>query len=146
MATIKQLLEEWREDCKIDESSLDKEIFKTPILHSKYLGYFIEFKAKLASAEVSYANMASVRKNYYKGALTKSELDKYGWDQYQGLKMSNTEFNQQKDIDPVLIPLAEHREIMKSAVQSVEYIMKCLQTRDYSIKSSIEYIKYINGN
>ena len=37
MIDLKQLLDEWKDDCKISEMHLDETSRQVPILHSKYL-------------------------------------------------------------------------------------------------------------
>ena len=146
MPSIDEMLECWKQDNHIDETQLNRELIRTPIIHAKYLEYFMYFKTKLAQAEKKYNKLAYIRKKYYRGELTKQDLDHYGWEQYQGLKMSNSEFNQQMDIDPVLLDLKEIVDGYKSAVSVVEYIMKQIHQRDYSLKSIIDYNKFLNGN
>ena len=49
------------------------------------------------------------------------------------------------DIDPVLLDLKEKVDYYKTAVQSLEWIMKNIQSREYTLKSIIDFNKYING-
>jgi hypothetical protein len=143
---LESILEEWKVDCKIREVDLGSELFKTPMLHSKYLGYYVEMRAKFSGAEKKYNKMAYLRKRYYRGEMTKDELQQYGWEQFQGLKMSSSEFNQHIDYDPILCDLKDGVDYCKTAIQSLEWIMKQIQSRDWSIKSAIEYNKYLAGN
>ncbi len=143
---LEEVLVEWKIDAVIKEADMLKELFKTPQLHAKYLEYYVYFRAKLASAEKKYNRMSYIRKRYYRGELTKEELDKFEWDQYQGLKMSNSEFNQHSDIDPVLVELKEIVDSFKAAVSVLEYIMKSIASRDWALKSAIDYQKFVNGN
>lgn len=145
MATIDEVLKEWKEDSIIDELQINKELLKSPMLHAKYLEYFMSFKAKLAIAERKYNKMSFTRKRYYRGELTKDELDQYGWDQYQGLKMSNTEYNQHSNIDPILVDMKELVDSHKASVQCIEFIMKNIAGRDWAIKSLIEHNKFVAG-
>jgi hypothetical protein len=144
--TIEQVLEEWKQDAPYTELSLQKDLYTTPNLHAKYLGAFVYFKAKKDAAEKKYNLMAHVRKKYYRGELTKEELAKYGWDQYQGLKMSNSEFNSHMTYDPILVELSLSVESYKTSVLALEYIMKQISQRDWGMKNIIEYQKWISGN
>lgn len=148
MATIdiNEVLEQWKDDVILDESKLSKEIMRVPMLHSKYLSYYIHFKQKFASAESKYNKLSYLRKRYYRGELTQQELIDNKWGQYQGLKMSNTEFNQHSDIDPILVDCKRVVDEYKLSVSGCEYILTQLKGREYALKSLIDYQKFIAGN
>jgi hypothetical protein len=145
MPTLEDVINEWKNDSKISQTKIGDEIMRTPNLHAKYLEYYIYFKSKLAQKDAELRKMTYLRKKYYRGEMTKDELTKYGWDQYQGLKMSGAEFNQHQDIDPVLQPINEMIDMYKTAVVSIEYIMKQIQGREWSLKTLFEYYKYVSG-
>lgn len=142
---LDDILSNWKDDVKIDEVNLEKEIFKTPNLHAKYLEVYVFMKAKLASTEKKMAQIKFLKKKYYRGEMTREDLQKYGWEQYQGLKPSNSELNTMFDMDADISEQQEKITYFKTGVSAIEYIMKQLQQRDYSIKSVIDYRKYLNG-
>ena len=142
---LEDVMTEWKQDSTFDEINLDREIFKTPNLHAKYLAVYVEMKAKLAGAEKKLSRMKFLKKKYYRGEMTREELEKYGWTQHQGLKPSNSELNSMFDIDPDVADLEERVAYFKTGVGALEYIMKSVQGRDYSIRSAIDFRKYLNG-
>jgi hypothetical protein len=144
--TINDVLEHWKVDVVIDESKLSSELIRVPMLHAKYLEYFIFFKQKLANTDAKKNKMGYLRKRYYRGELTQQELIDNDWPQFQGLKMSNTEVQHQFEIDPILINLKRIVEEYKTSVTGLEYILNSIKSRDYSLKAMIEYQKYLSGN
>ena len=44
MINLDQLLEEWKEDSKVNEVELDVSSLESPILHSKYVDYLYDLK------------------------------------------------------------------------------------------------------
>lgn len=146
MPSIEEVLQEWKKDSIINDTKLDKEILRSTQLHSKYLDYFVFFKAKLAAAEKNHNKMMWVKRKYFRGECDQQDLQKYGWSQWQGLKPSSTELNQLLEMDSDMNSLAEAVTLWKTSVNAIEYIMKQIQGRDWSIKSIIEYQKYIAGN
>ena len=44
MIDLKQLLDEWKDDCKISEMHLDETSRQVPVLHSKYLDKLMNAK------------------------------------------------------------------------------------------------------
>jgi hypothetical protein len=121
------------------------ELTKTPQLHSKYLEIYMQVKGRMVSAETKYNKLKFLRKKYYRGEMTLQELTQYGWDQYQGLKMSQSEFNSMAEIDPELVDEYAKVEYWKTMVNGLEYIMKQINQRDWSVKSLIEYNKLMLG-
>lgn len=143
---LQDAMTEWKKDAMFDEINLDKEIFKTPNLHAKYLEIYVEFKAKLAQAEKKLASLKFLKKKYYRGEMTREELEKHGWSQFQGLKMSASEMSVTFDMDPDISDLSERVNMCKTGVQTIEYILKQISQRDWAIRSVIDYRKYIGGN
>lgn len=143
---LEEMIGEWKIDCVLNESDVLGELFKSPLLHAKYLERYIFFKAKLSNAEKKYNKMTYLRKRYYRGEMTREELVANGWDQYTGLKMQTTEFNKQIDIDPVLVDIKEVVDSHKTSVSTAEYIMKAIAGREWLLKSAIDFRKFIGGN
>ncbi len=144
--TIKNILDEWSSDSAIDELKITFELTNTPRLHAKYLRYYHTFKSSLIESNALKNKLLYIKRKYYRGELTKSDLDKYNWNQYEGLKMSSSEFNNFIETDPDVIKATKRIEDMELAVKSLEYILKDIGNRNLSIKSIIEYKKFLNGN
>jgi hypothetical protein len=143
---INKVIAEWKNDATIDETKINTEICRTSQLHSTYLGYFIQFKGELTRAESAYYRMGNMKRKYYRGECTQPELAKMGWQQFQGLKPSATEMNSHLEFDTELVTLRENVNNLKTAVASMEYIIKSISSRDYSIKTLVDYNRYLNGN
>lgn len=146
MPTIEDVLIEWKKDSIIDDSQLNREIMRTPMIHAKYVEYLVFFKAKLSAAEKKTNRMAWVKRKYFRGEMEKHELDQNGWSQWQGLKPSGSELNQLLEMDKDMNDLNEIQNGYKTAVQAVEYILKQVSSRDYTLKTLFDYMKYIGGN
>ena len=143
--TSEEILSQWKEDTQLDESDLLHELIKVPKLHSKYIGYYVHFKRKQAQAEAKKNKMAFVKRKYYKGECTFEELQKYGWEQYQGLKASASEFNLLMEIDP---DMADYNHVvaeLKTTVSCLEYVLQQLKSREFSIKAMLDYQKFLAG-
>jgi hypothetical protein len=146
MSSLEDVLTEWKRDSVIDESRLNHELLKTPMIHAKYVEYLMFFKAKLAAAEKKYNISGWKKRKYFRGEMDKDDLDKNGWSQWQGLKPSSSELNQLLEMDRDMNDLQENVANYKAAVSAVEYILKQIQSRDYTLKTVFEYMKYVGGN
>ena len=143
---LDQVLSEWKADAVVDQINIEKEIFRTPNLHAKYLEVYVFMKAKLAATDKKVGQLKYLKRKYYRGEMTREELEKHSWTQFQGLKPSNSELQSMFDMDPDLNELEEKLAYFKTGVTSLEYILKQIGIRDYSLKSVIEYRKFCNGN
>jgi Tfp pilus assembly protein PilO len=146
MVSVEKVLDEWKQDSVMNEAKINLELLKSPMLHAKYLEYFVYFKAKLAAAEKKHNKMMWVKRKYWRGEMELADLQKYGWSQWQGLKPSSSELNQLLEMDTDMNDLAEVVATYKTAVAATEYVMKQIQGRDWALKSLIEYNKYLSGN
>ena len=142
---IQDVINEWKVESAIDESSLNKEVCRTPQLHSKYLNYYIHFKNELSKYESLYYRAGNIKRKYYRGECTQEDLKKYGWEQFQGLKPSLSEMNSYLEYDIELVKSREKLSELKTAISSIEYIMKSLAGRDYNLKVLFDYNRYLNG-
>jgi hypothetical protein len=145
MITLDELQSSWHKDCKIDELNLGHESTKTPELHSKYLNYLTTFKLQLRKYESQKLTMRRLKWRYFRGELTKEELDELGWEQYLGNSPLNNQMADFLDSDPNIIKLDDKVEYIKTCAYQCETIMKSLNSRTWDIKNSIEFMKFTNG-
>lgn len=143
--SIEEVVNEWQEDSKIDEMNINLEICKTPSLHSKYVNFYVYFKNLLSSYETSFYRLGNIKRKYYRGECTADELKKYGWSQFMGLKPSIGEMNAHLEYDLDLIKVKEKINEFKTSVSSVEYILKAITYRDSSLKTLVDYNRFIAG-
>lgn len=136
---------EWSKDSKVNELELGSEAIKVPILHSKYLSYLSNVKLSLRKAESDYYKLRRVKYRYYRGELTRTELESLGWDQYQGNKPLKNEMDEFLQCDDELNTLTDKVEYYKTVVFTLEQILRSINSRTWDIKSSIEWQKFTNG-
>lgn len=146
MAKLEDILNEWKIDSRISMSSLENDLFNTPNIHSKYLEYYVQFKGKLSDAEKKYNTMQWIKRKYFRGECEEHELQQYGWSQWQGIKPTFQELNFLLDADRDMNDLKVKVDYFKTAVSSLEFIMKSIGSRDYSLKTIVDYQKYLGGN
>lgn len=143
--TLDELKDLWKQDAPVDRTKILQEISRIPLLHSKYLEYMIEFRAKAAAANRKLNALKNLKRRYYRGEMTKEDLIENGWSQWQGLKPSMSELNQLFDHDADINELEERVEYWNTALATIEYIMKAIQSRGWELKTMVEYIKFEAG-
>ena len=142
---LSEIQEEWKLDSKINELELGSEAIKVPTLHSKYLSLLSNVKLQLRKAESDYNNMRRVKYKYYRGELSREELEKLGLDQYLGNKPLKNEMDEFMLCDEDLNLLTDKIEYFKTVVFTLEQILRSLNSRTWDIKSAIEWNKFTNG-
>lgn len=143
---IEDVLTEWKIDAIVDESKITEEIIRVPILHSKYLDYYVYFRKKLAAAESKRNKLGWQKRKYWRGEMDASDLAKHGWSQWNGLKPSSAELNQLLEFDQDMNDLNRVVSEYKAAVAGCEYIMNQLKGREYALKTLVDYMRFTAGN
>jgi len=142
---LSDLQEMWAEDCKIDETNLGKESARTPILHAKYINYLSSTRLNLRKAESDYLNCRRKKYRYYRGEMSRTELEDEGWTQWQGTKPLKNEIDEFLQGDTDLVSLQDKVEYFKTVLYQLEAIIRSLNSRTWDIKNTIEWTKFTNG-
>ena len=142
---LSDLQDSWKDDCKIDEMNLGRESARTPNLHAKYLNYLSSTRLNLRKAESDYLNCRRMKYKYYRGEMTKQELEDEGWEQWQGNKPLKNEMDEFLTVDSDLILLQDKVEYFKTVLYQLEQIIRSLNSRTWDIKNCIEWNKFTNG-
>jgi hypothetical protein len=142
---LNEIQESWAEDCRIDETNLGSESARTPKLHAKYLNVLTNNRLQTRMAESAYLKLRRLKYKYYRGEMTRDELDAQGWDQWQGVKPIKNEMDEFLSTDSDLILLQDKLEYLKTVQYQLESILKSIGSRTWDIKSSIEWHKFTNG-
>jgi len=142
---LSELQEEWIKDAPINETNLGQEAARVPILHAKYITILSKIKLQLRKAESDYLNNRRLKYKYYRGELTREELEDSGWTQFQGNKPLKNEMDELLQCDKDLIELQDKHEYYKTVIYTLEQIIRSINSRTWDVKSSIEWTKFTNG-
>lgn len=142
---LSEIQEEWKKDSVIQEMDLGHESLKTPTLHAKYLTFLSNAKLRLRKEESKYFKMRKMKYKYFRGEMSKDELDDYGWTQYLGNKPLKNEMDEFLQCDDDLNQCQDNIEYLKTCIHTLEQILRSINSRTWDIKSAIEYIKFTNG-
>jgi hypothetical protein len=143
---IEQLHDEWEKDCAINEDHLDRESVKTPQLHAKYLRILVSHKMKLAALEVEYKTLRQMKFRYFRGEMTRPELEDLKWDQWQGIKPLKNEMDEFLQGDSDLNRIVVKCEYIKNMIEALEAILGQIKSRDWQIRNAIQWKQFISGS
>lgn len=142
---LSEIQAEWSADSKIDELNLGREATNVAMLHSKYLSMLSNAKLQQRKAESDYNNMRRVKYRYYRGELSRDELEKLNLEQYLGNKPLKNEMDEFLTYDEDLNLLTDKIEYIKTLTFTLEQILRSLNSRTWDLKTAVEWQKFTNG-
>tara|TARA_B100001094_G_scaffold331289_1_gene399113 strand:+ start:1888 stop:2322 length:435 start_codon:yes stop_codon:yes gene_type:complete len=131
-------------DLTMDKTELDIESMKTPQLHNKYLILFGDEKLILGKYT---SDLNVLRRNkwlYYTGKLSREQLEDFGWEPFD-LNILKTDIDKFMDADEDIILLSNKILLQKEKVSYLEGVVKIINNRQWSIRSSIDWLKFTQG-
>jgi len=143
---INGITEEWKNDSAIDTKNLLDETLKSPSLHQKYLNLLLQAKNKVIKIENEYLYLRNMKYKYYRGEMSKQELDALGWQQFQGLKPLKQDMQVMIEHDADMNNISNKIKYMNNMVYQLESILNTIKGRDWAIKNHIELMKFMAGN
>lgn len=144
--TIDEIYEMWEKDCAIDNNFLSDASVDTPKIHSKYVQLLVNTKLKLTKLNYDYNTLRKTKFRYYRGELTRDELKELGWEQWAYSKPLKADMEEFLTGDDDLAKLKIKIEYLEAMQFLLESIMKAISARDWQIRNSIEFKKFIAGN
>ncbi|CAB4222743.1 Recombination, repair and ssDNA binding protein UvsY [uncultured Caudovirales phage] len=144
MKSLEQILEFWEKDAEMDQTEPGKELINIPKLHNKYLTILVKHKLASKKAHFDYTRMRKIKWEYYTGKLSQDELLQYGWEPFT-LKLKS-DVATYLEADNNLIKLLEKKVLHDEIVSVVESIMGEIKQRSWTLKSFIDWERFISGN
>ena len=142
--SLEDIQNEWEKNSKIDFDNLGTESIRIPVIHDKYLKIFIDERIRLKGMEFELSKLVRSKTNYYKGEMTEDELDKRGWEQFQGRLLKN-EISNYIETDDDYIKIKQNIVVQQEKTNYLDSIIKQLNNRGFQIKNAIDWIKYSNA-
>ena len=135
----------WAEDCKVDQTNLGRAAARVPELHAKYLNMLSSVRLQHRKAEADYLRLRKLKYRYYRGELSKQELDDLGWEQFLSNRPLKNEMEDVMNMDDDIITAIDKMEYIKTVLYQLEQILKSINSRTWDVKSAIEWYKFTNG-
>ena len=139
--TLQELQQSVDRDLKIDDTELDTESIKIPLLHNKYLQHYNKFSLLLKKSEYEYRVLKRQKWEYYTGKSDASVYKEKPFD----LKILKADVHIYMDSDEEL-QRADHKEAyLKQVVSYLEQVLRSINTRNFIIKNAIDWKKFTSG-
>lgn len=145
MASIEEVNEMWKSDSVIDRGELDHEALRSPILHQKYFELYVKHKERLIKMNRDMGVLRRDKHRYYRGEMSKEELENRGWSQWLYAKVLKTDMEDVLNGDDDICNLKVKIEYFELVVEALSSILSQIKERRWDIKNAIEYLKFKNG-
>jgi hypothetical protein len=142
---IEQLQDLWDADCAIDDNYLGEQSTSTPKLHAKYVKLLVQVKLKHTKLQSDYNLLRKNKFRYYRGELSRDELNNLGWAQWQGVKPLKNEMDEFLSGDSDLDTLRVKIDYLETMIYFLESVMQQIKARDWQIKTAVEWKKFLAG-
>jgi hypothetical protein len=142
---INEIQDMWATDCEIDDNYLGEHSTTTPKLHAKYLRLLMNVKLKHTKLQSDHNILRKNKFRYYRGEMSRDELQNLGWEQWQGVKPLKNEMDEFLHGDTELNTIKVRIEYLEAMIYCLESIMTQLKARDWQIKTAVEWKKFLAG-
>ena len=139
---IEELYDEIEKDLKIDDTELDLESIRTPQLHNKYLKLYTKHSLQLKKLQDDYKVMYRLKWEYYTG---KAPSEIYASKPFD-LKILKADIGIYLEADGELQQLGQRIAYTKEITNYLEKILREINNRNWTIRNTIEWKKFIHGD
>ena len=138
---IDELYNEIERDLKIDDTELDLESIRTPQLHNKYLKLYTTHSLQLKRLQDEYKVLYRVKWEYYTGKASPETYKEKPFD----IKVLRADIGIYIDADVDLQQLSQKVTYTKQITDYLERILREINNRNWTIRNTIEWKKFLHG-
>jgi hypothetical protein len=139
---LEEIQEMWERDSVIDPDNLHEESLKIPQLHSKYYTLYNTITLLREKARETYNRVRLERYNYYSG---KAPAESYVEEPFPYKVRDKDALQRHMDADERLNKIDLKVRYYDVMLKFLEEIIKMITNRNYSIKNSIDFMKFTAG-
>jgi hypothetical protein len=141
---IEDILDNWKEDSKIDRTELGDEALKIPKLHHKYYQIYVSERLSLRSLEFEMKQLKLDKYEFYTQGPNE-ETQAKGWRIPAKGLILKADIPMYMDADPEIIKLSLKIGLQQEKLELLESIIKSFGNRGYNIKAAIDWQKFTMG-
>ena len=144
---LEDILNDWKKDCVIDESHLDKSSIDIAKLHAKYLQLLSISKLQLKKTELKQKILLKDKWLYYNDKMTQDQIEEKGWeyDPFNGMKVMKGDMNHYYDSDIDIQKSEERVTYYKTLVETLQEIVSNINWKHQTIGNIIKWKQFEAG-
>jgi hypothetical protein len=139
---LEEIEKMWERDSVIDPDNLHEESLKIPQLHSKYYTLYNTITLLREKARETYNRVRLERYNYYSG---KAPAEVYVEEPFPYKVRDKDALQRHMDADERLNKIDLKVRYYDVMLKFLEEIIRMITNRNYSIKNSIDFMKFTAG-
>ena len=139
---LSELQDQVDRDLKIDDTELDMESIRTPQLHNKYLKLYTKYSLQLKKAQDDYKILYRSKWEYYTGKADPYVYQEHPFD----LKVLKADVGIYLDSDKDIQELGQKEAYIQAIVTYLEKILREINNRNWTIRNTIEWKKFLHGD
>lgn len=141
-----ELLKNWQEDCRIDDTELATESTRIPVLHGKYLQLLHMESLRLKQLKIEEKQLKKVLIEYYRGDLNNPEslaaIKRDPWER----KILKNEVDIYVDSDWEMVELQKKIAYREAMVDVAKDILRAIHNRSHTIHNALNFMRLTMGN
>jgi hypothetical protein len=142
---IDEILNEWSNDCIVDETNLSVASTNIPILHAKYITMYTNSRLRRTRLNEKKKEAKRILTEYYSGDLNNPyDLQMINREPFSK-KLLNQQIQTYVDGDKEMIDMNLKVGYQEEVIKLLEDIVKSIHTRGFVIKNSLDYQRFMNG-
>lgn len=142
---LDEILDMWEQDSAIDDNHLGEASTATAKLHAKYLRLLMNAKLRKTKIDIDYNSLRKTKIRYFRGELTRDELNNLGWEQWQYNKPLKAEMDEFLKGDEDLSVFIARQEYIDSVIYALESILSQIKQRDFQLSNGIKWKQFLAG-
>ena len=139
--TLDEIQAQADKDLVIDDTELDTESLKTPILHNKYLQLFNKFNLLLKKSQWEERTLQRDKWEYYTGKSSPEVYKEKPFD----LKVLKNDVHIYINADEDIQKIQAKVVYQEAIVNYLEQILRMINNRSFTIKNAIEWRRFTSG-
>jgi hypothetical protein len=139
---LEDIQEMWNKDSIIDPDNLHNESIIIPQLHAKYYTFYNTIMLLREKARDQYSRVKLERYNYYSG---KALAEVYAEEPFPYKVRDKEALQRHMDADEKLSKVDLKIRYYDITLKFLEEVIKMITNRNYSIKNSIDFMKFQAG-
>ena len=142
---LKNLINEWKKDARVDKTKVDDELANVDNLHAKYAEQHYMYLTLKDNKLKKMNKLKSAKTKWYKGKMTKEELEKLGWEQFQGINKTEASIERALEDDEDMQAAVFEISIIDRIANFCLSVVKQLNGRQFALRGIVDYQKQMNG-
>ena len=139
---LSEIEQEIEKDSVIDDTRLEHESLRIPMLQAKYYRFFLAELRELKAAEYELGIVRKERTFYYMGKAP----DEVYRQEPMDFKVLKSDLDLYMDADEKYVRARTRFDLQKAKTELLEGFIKTLNNRSFTIKNAIEYMKFKAGS